>query len=157
MRNYYYHGLAFFLLVASPPAVVVAQFTCTMAGSKSEDACLGISDDSNDHCVWCTIANSGFGFCVSEAQAEAMEKSLPSVQCDRYSDTDDATPNTDDDTAPETDDKVNPSTDDQVPDNYWECLLKKTPVDCEKLGCTWCDTKGGYGLCLSGPVRLYWN
>jgi hypothetical protein len=124
-----------------------------MAGSKSEDACWGITDDSNNHCVWCSIATSGFGFCVNESQAEAMEKSIPNVQCDRYSETDDATP-VDDDAAPKTDDNVTPSTDDQVPDNYWECLLKKTPTDCEKLGCTWCDTKGGYGLCLSGPVRI---
>jgi hypothetical protein len=114
------------------------------------------------------------GVCVSEAQAETMEETIPDlVRCDRYSGTDDATPATDDavpsdddqapsdDTAPNTDDAAPPNTDDAapprsdddhaVPDDYWKCLMLKDEHACEAKSCTWCDTPVGFGVCMTGP------
>ena len=115
---------------------------------------------------------------MSESQAEAMEQSIPNMHCDRYSGdtddqapvpTDDATPETDDaapatdDTTPATDDAT-PATDDEtpatddgvvpppIPDDFWTCLQQKTAAACSTASCTWCDTKGGFGLCMTGPT-----
>ena len=110
-----------------------AQFTCTLSAGD-ENACLATTADDNKHCVWCAVTS--FGFCVSEKQAESMEANIPGVQCDRYSADDDAAP------APN---------DDALPDDYWLCLEKKDSKSCIAEGCTWCDSKGGFGLCLTGP------
>lgn len=83
-----------------------------------------------------------------------MEANIPGVECDRYSpagDDDDATPSTDDDATPSTDDEAPAPNDDSLPDNYWTCLEKKDSASCIEEGCTWCDSKGGFGLCLTGP------
>jgi hypothetical protein len=159
-----------------------AQFTCSFAGSKDAADCTAMTDDGNEHCVWCRIGGDAtvkdFGFCVSEGQAEAMEKKIPSLHCDRYSgstddtpsaddatpiddavpsddapvDTDDTTPATDD-TTPATDDKTPANDDDHsVPDDFWTCLLHKDAKSCATASCTWCDTQGGFGLCMTGPT-----
>lgn len=137
---------AFLFLLA---AVARGQFSCTLTATD-ESSCLGTAADDGKHCVWCAV--SGFGFCVSEAQAESMESNIPGVQCDRYSgsDDDDSTV-TDDDKTPQTDDAAPSPNDDSLPDNYWECLKKKDLEACTAEDCTWCDSKGGFGLCLTGP------
>jgi hypothetical protein len=181
-----------------------AQLTCTLSGANDANDCM-ILTDGDDHCVWCTVdatiptkTAKDFGFCVSEAQAEAMEKNIPLLHCKRYSGTDDnVTPTTDDNVEPTTDDSkpepidddaapepdtddtnpvpptddVTPATDDTspepatddvtppdnnddhaVPDDFWTCLQQKTLSTCTHANCTWCDTKGGFGLCMTGPT-----
>jgi hypothetical protein len=171
--------------------VVHSQFACTFSGASDEGSCVQtIEDDSNHHCVWCALSSSSdtvvttntmntgggdLGMCVSESQAETMEKTIPDlVRCDRYDgNTDDATPSADDDytpsddaapntddaapntddAAPNTDDKT-PSNDDAVvPDDYWKCLLLKDVKTCQAASqnCTWCDTPVGFGVCMGGP------
>lgn len=137
------------MLLLSPGhnRLVRAQFACTLSGASDEDTCLQQYDDSgSEFCVWCSL--NQFGFCLNEAQAEAMENFLPSVACDRNNDQndDDAAP------PPHDDDHVTPN-DDQLPDNYWLCLQQKDAVACTtaQQGCTWCRTKAGFGICLSGP------
>ena len=139
-------ALSLLLLLLAPTAQ--AQFSCTIT-ANDENSCLGTTADDGKHCVWCAL--SAFGFCVSEAQAESMEANIPGVQCDRYSggDDDDSTP--DDDKVPANDDAAPNPNDDALPDNYWLCLKKKDAESCTKEGCTWCDSKGGFGLCLTGP------
>jgi hypothetical protein len=147
------------LLLSAVSAVSVASFekavlqekgafTCTLSATD-ETSCLDVKDDDGSACVWCSL--SSFGFCVGEAQAEKMEQSIPGVACDRKSDpgNDDAVP-----PPPPTDDVTPPPppTDDTVPDNFWECLQDKNAKECSKDGCTWCNTKGGFGLCLTGPT-----
>ena len=143
------------ILALLAAAQASAQLKCALSGATGEDTCLALTDD-NDHCVWCAIGGT-FGFCVTEAQAEAMEQRIPSIACDRFSGTDDAIAT--DDTTPDTDDtSPNPDTDDtspsddQLPDNYWACLLAKDEKECTAKNCTWCDTKGGFGLCMTGPT-----
>ena len=65
-----------------------AQFTCSMSGSSDKHSCVK-STDGGDHCVWCGFGGSGYGLCVSESQAEALEKNFPIANCDRYSGSDD--------------------------------------------------------------------
>lgn len=191
-------------MVVVSSSVCHAQFQCTFSGGKDAADCTAATDDSQEHCAWCSLSSSSgsmentilspkdFGFCVSESQAEAMESSIPNIHCDRYSGkTDDSVPSSDDDRAPRSDDDspqgdddqapdddqepavddYNPSpSDDQsppsddeappdddrtpIPDNYWSCLQKKNAADCsaKMSNCTWCDTKGGFGLCLTGPT-----
>lgn len=95
--------------------------------------------------VWCDI--STFGVCVSESIAEKMKEQIPGLQCDDDHNTDDdKAPKTDD--ATQTDDDVKPS-DDAVAPDYWTCLEKNgNETACEDAGCTWCDTKGGFGICM---------
>lgn len=137
------------LLLATSCTTSQAQFTCTLS-ANDEGSCLGTTADDGKHCVWCDVAS--FGFCVSETQAESMESNIPGVQCDRYSGDDDAV-STDDDTTPDTDDDDNtPSpNDDALPPDYWKCFDNKDSTDCLAANCTWCDSKGGFGLCLTGP------
>jgi hypothetical protein len=154
-------------------SVANANFACTLTG-KDESSCVTSTADNGNHCVWCAV--SALGFCVSESQAEAMEQAMPSVSCDRYSGNDDgstgddAAPASDDqaqfddqtasdDAAPASDDKAQTDdkakSDDQLPDDYWTCLQKKTSKDCDKdSGCVWCDTKAGFGLCMSGAFSV---
>lgn len=120
---------------------VNAQFTCTFSATD-EPSCLSHKDDDGSYCVWCAL--SQFSFCVDEKQAESMENSVPGVECERND-----KPSSDDDQAPD-DDGVAPS-DDSVPDNYWKCLLQKTADDCHQADCTWCKTKAGFGVCMTGP------
>jgi hypothetical protein len=141
-----------------------AQFTCTLT-AQDETSCIQTVGDDNDHCSWCSLA--GFGFCVSEEQAETFEQSLPGVECDRYTSDDDGGPDegddaaaTDDDDA--TDDDTAPApTDDAIPDDFWTCLLAKDEASCGQVqdnvssdgdGCTWCMNKAGFGLCMTGPA-----
>ncbi len=176
------------LLTLLVPGGTNAQLTCTLSGAKDANDCMALTD-GGDHCVWCAlnarVATQDFGFCVSEPQAEAMEKNIPLLHCDRYSSTDDGVTPTDDDVAPPaadddiappatddvapatddvtppaTDDVTPPATDDNtpntddhaVPDDFWTCLQQKTLLNCTHAHCTWCDTKGGFGLCMTGPT-----
>ena len=136
-----------------------AQFSCTL-GNQDESSCLNSKDESSESCVWCNV--SGFGFCVTEEQAESLEQNLPGIQCDRApsSDDDNTKPSTDDDAPatnddtppPKDDDNLSP-TDDSLPDNFWTCLQKKTSEKCVEADCTWCTSKKyGYGLCMTGPT-----
>jgi len=136
-------GIALFLC-AFCLSVTNAQFTCTLTNTE-EDSCLQAVGDDQDHCVWCTLA--GFGFCLGEQQAEQMEQTLPNIQCDRYSGTDDAAPKPDDDATP------TPPSDDSIPDDFWTCLQKANAKACLEADCTWCDSnKFGFGLCMTGPT-----
>lgn len=155
------------------PALIAGQFTCPLAASDEPD-CLSAEDDDGSHCVWCSL--SSFGFCLNEATAEAMEQTLPGVECDRNTDNDDdaaaddVEPVVDDDDAQPTDDAgrtddTTPATDDQaaaddaihpgddaLPDDFWNCLGKKSSKDCSAADCTWCVSKVGWGLCMTGPT-----
>lgn len=161
--------LAVLMLTSFAPAIN-AQFACTL-GARTEDACLALTDDDGSSCVWCSL--SSFGVCLNEASAEAAEQSLPGIQCDRANPSgDDATPPAEDDATtkppaapsapsprppppppPKTDDAIKPN-DDKVPDNFWNCLNHDKAPDCkaDKGKCTWCTSKAGYGLCMSGPA-----
>jgi hypothetical protein len=69
-----------------------------------------------------------------------MKKAIPGLQCDDDENDDDLVPS--DDAVPEDDD-------DSVPDDYWKCLKDFTDSgSCSDGGCTWCDTKAGYGICM---------
>jgi hypothetical protein len=141
--------LSLFLLLSTSLTAAAASaspFQCTFSAAD-EASCLDQTsgDDPTDHCVWCSLSSS-FGFCVNEAEAESMEQSIPGTQCDRYSGgDDDAHPNPTDDAVP------NP-TDDAVPDNFWQCLQDQDVGTCQANNCTWCDTKAGFGLCMTGPT-----
>jgi hypothetical protein len=145
------------LLLLSLVSSANSQFTCTMA-AQDDATCIASLGDDNDHCAWCSL--SGFGFCVSETQAETFEQSIPGVDCDRYAGDDDAPAPADDDAAvvdddaaPVADDDGNIApTDDTMPDDYWTCLQAKDEASCQTdAGCTWCMTKVGFGLCMAGP------
>lgn len=146
------------LATTSSTTTTVAQFACTLT-ANDEGSCLGTTADDGKHCVWCAV--SSLGFCVSEAQAESMESNIPGIECDRYSgndDDDDSTPSEDDDVTPSedddeatTDDQAPSPNDDALPPDYWKCLKKKDSQSCLAAECTWCDNKGGFGLCLTGP------
>jgi hypothetical protein len=127
---------------------VSAGFKCAFSGAKDRHSCLSTTDASDDdHCVWCGIGGSGFAVCVSENQAEALEEKIPTLNCDRYTGSDDDSVNP----TPPDDDKA-PPTDDAVPDDFWSCLQKKSLGECKNSNCTWCDTKGGFGVCMTGPA-----
>jgi hypothetical protein len=81
------------LLLLSLASAVNSQFTCTIS-AQDDATCITTVGDDDDHCAWCSL--SGFGFCVSETQAETFEQSIPGVDCDRYSGDDDAAPANDD-------------------------------------------------------------
>eukprot|EP00977_Amphora_coffeiformis_P023661 scaffold13902_cov173-Amphora_coffeaeformis.AAC.2 len=137
------------VLLLATTSTSQAQFTCTLT-ANDEGSCLGTKADDGNHCVWCAV--SSFGFCVSETQAESMESNIPGVQCDRYSGDDDDNASTDDDATPDgTDDDAPSPNDDALPPDYWKCLENKDAADCLGAGCTWCDSKAGFGLCLTGP------
>lgn len=137
------------VLLLAASTTTQAQFSCTLT-AQDESGCLGTTADDGKHCVWCAV--SSFGFCVSEAQAESMEQNIPGVNCDRYSDNDDDAATDDDKAPPPNDDAAPNPNDDSLPDNYWLCLKKKDSESCAKEeGCTWCDSKAGFGLCMTGP------
>jgi hypothetical protein len=139
--------LSLLLLLVSTPAVS-AGFKCAFSGAKDRHKCLSTTDTSDDdHCVWCVLGGSGFDVCVSEKQAESLEQKIPTLNCDRYTGSDDDSVNP----TPKDDDKVTP-TDDAVPDDFWSCLQKKASAECTQSNCTWCDTKGGFGVCMTGPA-----
>jgi hypothetical protein len=76
-----------------------------------------------------------------------IEESIPGVDCDRYSGSDDDTPTPDDD-------NVAPTDDDTPPDgDLRKCMLKKNSKTCAAADCIWCDSKKyGFGLCMTGPT-----
>ena len=136
-------SLLFWLSLLHVVTTTNAQLQCTFS-AQDEDGCLSQTDDSGaDHCVWCAL--SSFGFCVNEQQAESMEQNIPGVHCDRF------TPAVDDDAVTPTDDAIEPN-DDAIPDNFWTCLQDKDAASCQTDGCTWCNTKAGFGLCMTGPT-----
>jgi hypothetical protein len=94
---------------------------------------------------------SSYGVCVSEDIAVLIKEKIPGITCDDDTKNDDDSTSADDDKAPSppaTDDDAKPS-DDSTPSDYWDCLTTyKTSDACATAGCTWCDTKGGYGLCM---------
>jgi hypothetical protein len=145
----------FLSLIFLVPAFA-GQFTCPLSASD-EPACLKAEDDDGKHCAWCSL--KGFGFCLNEASAAAMEKSIPGTQCDHANGNDDAAPKEDDKVKPEpaTDDKAPPATDDASPDGLWSCLQKKDLTDCTSASCTWCDSQAGFGLCMTGDAAASAN
>jgi hypothetical protein len=119
----------------------IEQFSCTLA-AKDESSCDAATADDGTHCVWCSI--SGLGFCLSNTQAKAMEKVIPTIKCDDHK--------TDDAVHPPT---VAPSSNNDPNNDIWKCLDKSDEMACKKGGsstCTWCTTKKGFGLCLA-PVE----
>jgi hypothetical protein len=156
--------LLWMAIIATTVPLVNSQFACTLSAPPDENACIKSVGDDQDHCAWCSL--SGFGFCVSETQAETFEQSIPGVECDRYSgdDDDDAAVVDDDaavadddaaanDDATEDDDGGIAPTDDAIPSDFWTCLQAKDETSCGKdAGCTWCMAKAGFGLCMAGPT-----
>jgi hypothetical protein len=128
------------------PVIGGPSLTCTLS-ARDEPSCLSSVDDSGASCVWCNVAS--FGFCLDEPGAEAVESLFPNAQCDRN---DGPTPSTDDSIP--TDDVTPPAppSPTPAPDIFWKCLTYKTHKDCPQSTCTWCDTKGGFGLCLADPA-----
>ena len=112
----------------------VRGFTCTLTGAAGQDQCDAANDDDGSGCVWCVL--NSFGFCVSEEQAAQFKQVMPTIDCD-----DDGGGSDDDDKAP------------PVPDNddspLWNCLESESREDCSSGQCVWCDTKGGFGVCLT--------
>lgn len=108
---------------------ISANFTCEKKGSAGQTQCDATKDDDGKNCVWCSV--SSLGTCVSQAQAEIMEKTIPSVTCDSDAGDDDA----------KQDDDSNPSNDDNT--DYWKCLKGggKDEKSCESSGCTWCVSR----------------
>lgn len=116
----------------------VEQFACERNGSGGKTQCDASKADDGSSCVWCEL--SSFGACVSKDQAGIMEDKIPGLSCDGGDD-DDNSGTEDDDSAAEDDDSGG---------EYWKCLKKgsNSEKDCENTGCSWCDTKAGYGICL---------
>ena len=46
------------------------------------------------------------------------------------------------------DDKPGPDNDDTAPGPLWECLEAEDEAGCAS-DCVWCNTKGGFGVCLT--------
>ena len=112
----------------------VEGFTCTITGATGQGQCDAAKDDDGSGCVWCVV--NTFGFCVSETQAEEFKQVMPNIDCDD----DDSN---DDDKAP------GPAADDDTaPGPLWECLEAPDEESCGE-SCVWCDTKGGFGVCLT--------
>jgi hypothetical protein len=103
------------------------QFTCEKSGAGGKTQCDAATGDDGTACVWCSV--SSFGACVSQSQAEIMEKTIPSLVCDGDEANDDN----------KKDDDSNSSDDDNT-DDYWKCLngSGETEKTCESAGCTWC-------------------
>ncbi|KAG7337313.1 hypothetical protein IV203_030142 [Nitzschia inconspicua] len=121
------------------------QFTCTLSGGTDQDTCDATTSEDGTKCVWCSIAS--FGVCVSEDIAEKIKGQIPGLECDDDNNTDDDSTATDD-MAPATDDTA--PNDDTVPDDYWNCLKKYADsTNCTSHGCAWCDTNGGFGICMN--------
>jgi len=110
----------------------IESFTCTITGATGQPQCDAAADDDGSKCVWCVL--NSFGFCVSETQAQTFKQAIPTIDCDDDN-------NTDDDKAP--------SNDDAPPSPLWECLEAKEESGCDTDKCVWCDTKGGFGVCLT--------
>lgn len=108
-------------------------------GDKS--TCDSSESEDGSKCVWCTgLAN----VCVSEEYAQQIKQFGFDCDDDKKDDDDD-----DDDTPSKDDDDDVAPTDDTVPDNYWDCRTKYDSSDkCTGAGCVWCETKGGYEICM---------
>jgi len=127
------------------------QLACTFKGGSSQDTCDATNSEDGSTCVWCSITT--YGVCVSEAIAAQMKQSIPGIDCDDNGGSDDDDTTADDDKpnpppTPDSDDDVAPN-DDSVPDDYWRCIEKYSTSDtCIAAKCSWCDNKGGYGICM---------
>jgi len=125
----------------------VKQFDCTLKG-KDQGTCDSTKSDDGSNCVWCSLQSQSIGVCVTEGIAEVMKEKIPGITCDDDTHDDD---DDDDDTTP-TEDDTSPN-DDTVPSDYWTCILKyKTSNQCLSSGCAWCDTGGGYGICVDEKI-----
>eukprot|EP00339_Tiarina_fusa_P004971 CAMPEP_0117010212 /NCGR_PEP_ID=MMETSP0472-20121206/9061_1 /TAXON_ID=693140 ORGANISM="Tiarina fusus, Strain LIS" /NCGR_SAMPLE_ID=MMETSP0472 /ASSEMBLY_ACC=CAM_ASM_000603 /LENGTH=483 /DNA_ID=CAMNT_0004712693 /DNA_START=73 /DNA_END=1524 /DNA_ORIENTATION=- len=111
--------------------------TCALKGASGKDVCDTAKAADGSQCVWCDIAS--YGFCFDEDQAEAVEENIPGAKCgDDVADDDDSVPSNDDD---------------NTPDDYWKCLKSSDDADsCAANDCVWCDTKGGYGICMDSEA-----
>jgi len=122
---------------------VSIDLACTLKGGSAENTCDATKSDDGSTCVWCEL--SSYGVCVSETIASQMKLQIPGLDCDDDGRTDD---DNDDDNAAIDDDDA-PSTDDDMPDEYWKCIEKySTAEECAEAGCSWCNNKGGYGVCF---------
>jgi len=118
-------------------STATAQFSCSLH-SVDESGCDAAKAEDGSGCVWCSW--STYGVCVAEDQASQMKQILP-VTCD-----DDSSGGDDDDD----DDTTPPASDDDIPDgSVFACLQKENDGACGKASCVWCDTKGGFGVCLT--------
>jgi hypothetical protein len=120
----------------------VESFTCTITGAAGQDQCDAAADDDGSKCVWCVLSN--FGFCVSGEQADQFKQIIPTIDCDDSND----------------DDKPAPDDDDAAPGPLWQCLESKDEESCTD-SCVWCDTKGGFGVCITPEAaemadKSYW-
>jgi len=115
---------------------------CTLEGSTDKSTCDSTESEDGSKCVWCTGLTN---VCISKEYADQIKQF--GFNCDDDSkDDDDDTPSKKDDD--DDDDDVAP-TDDTVPDNYWDCRTKYDSSEkCKGAGCVWCETKGGYEICM---------
>jgi len=100
---------------------------CLAAGMGSDDAqsvCDATLDSNGSPCVWCDVAKSGYGLCLSSDAAESAGQYLT---CDNTENV-----------------KAMPN-----PDDFAECLAHKEEGDCNSETCTWCNTLAGFGMCFS--------
>jgi hypothetical protein len=126
-------------------------FSCTLSFPEDSETCLSqIDDETNDHCAWCPIGDY-VTLCVTEQQAAMIEQIIPTVSCDHY-----GPPNPPSPTPPKT---LIPTIPDHDPDHIlFQCLHNNFMKDClsstsgKSLHCVWCNTKGGYGICLTGSA-----
>ncbi|CAJ1945916.1 unnamed protein product [Cylindrotheca closterium] len=114
------------------------QYSCTMEGAGGQDQCDAAKDESGETCVWCSVGS--FGACLSADQAALIEDKIPGLTCDDDQNDDDA----------KTDDAAADDDDGSTPDDYWKCLKDGSESEdaCDSLGCTWCKSKAGFGICL---------
>ena len=103
-------------------------FTCSLSAT-AQDACLETKDNDGTDCVWCAF--SSVGPCMSEAQSETAEATVPGIQCTRNTDSDD-----DNSPATDNDDDATPTDDDSARLVY-RCLKLKDSQACDaKEGCS---------------------
>ena len=109
---------------------------CLAAGMGSDDAqsvCDETLDANGNVCVWCDVAASGYGLCLS---ADAAAKAGNYLTCDNVTTKEEAANATPDD------------------NDFVECLSHTTEDDCHNSNsqdetCTWCNTLAGFGMCFS--------
>lgn len=104
---------------------------CLAAGMGRNDAqsvCDSTLDEHGSNCVWCDVASSGYGLCLSSGAASSAGQYLT---CD-------------DAAATNNDEKGIP-----LPDDFAECVENREEGDCNSDSkCTWCKTMAGFGVCF---------
>ena len=95
-----------------------------MGSDDAQSVCDSTLDSNGTPCVWCDVANSGYGVCLSHDAASAAGQYFT---CDA---------------------KEEDSNED-VPDDLVKCFMHKEQDECDAESCIWCNTLAGVGVCFS--------